>query len=306
VFERFTERARAVLVLAEEEARSLDHGFVGTEHLLLGLIREGDGAAARALESLGISLQVVREKVEDMIGPSGTGSSGKPPFTPRAKQVLELSLREALQLGRNYIGTEHILLGLVREGEGVAAQVLQSLGADLERVQESVTEVLISYRRRDVDDGPGGSLAGVGNNSDLRYPYKMIPGPERSLGSTSLGLRIVGVLLFDDVIRVTWRLHGVPGALTRLVEHATRTSDADVGFRAMRAEVRRTVPDAHDFEPYILLGDDQATGFREIGTTFKALANGEWVGNSDFSPSPPESATTISLAWESDSIELAL
>ncbi len=128
MFERFTDRARRVLVLAQEEARLLNHSFIGTEHILLGLIHEGEGVAAKALESLGISLEAVREKVEETIGMAGTAPSGSPPFTPRAKKVLELSLREALQLGHSYIGTEHMLLGLVREGEGVAATVLVSLG----------------------------------------------------------------------------------------------------------------------------------------------------------------------------------
>ena len=142
VFERFTDRARRVLVLAQEEARLLNHSFIGTEHILLGLIHEGEGVAAKALESLGISLEAVREKVEETIGMAGTAPSGSPPFTPRAKKVLELSLREALQLGHSYIGTEHMLLGLVREGEGVAATVLVSLGADLGRVRQQVIQLM--------------------------------------------------------------------------------------------------------------------------------------------------------------------
>ena len=131
MFERFTDRARRVVVLAQEEARLLNHNYIGTEHILLGLIHEGEGVAAKALESLGISLEAVRAQVEEIIGHGGQAPSGHIPFTPRAKKVLELSLREALQLGHNYIGTEHILLGLIREGEGVAAQVLVKLGADL-------------------------------------------------------------------------------------------------------------------------------------------------------------------------------
>ncbi len=146
MFERFTDRARRVLVLAQEEARLLNHNFIGTEHILLGLIHEGEGVAAKALESLGISLEAVREKVEETIGPAGSSTTGSPPFTPRAKKVLELSLREALQLGHNYIGTEHMLLGLVREGEGVAAQVLVSLGADLSRVRQQVIQLLQGYQ----------------------------------------------------------------------------------------------------------------------------------------------------------------
>ncbi|MGH9030947.1 MAG: Clp protease N-terminal domain-containing protein, partial [Acidimicrobiia bacterium] len=145
MFERFTDRARRVVVLAQEEARLLNHNYIGTEHILLGLIHEGEGVAAKALESLGISLEAVRAQVEEIIGQGGSAPSGHIPFTPRAKKVLELSLREALQLGHNYIGTEHILLGLIREGEGVAAQVLVKLGADLSRVRQQVIQLLSGY-----------------------------------------------------------------------------------------------------------------------------------------------------------------
>jgi predicted amino acid-binding ACT domain protein len=155
VFERFTDRARRVLVFAQEEARLLNHSFLGTEHILLGLIHEGDGVAAQALAQLGISLESVRNKVEETISVSGTPPTGSPPFTPRAKKVLELSLREALQLGHNYIGTEHLLLGLVREGEGVAAQVLVSLGADLARTRQLVIHLLSGYHGQEsVGAGP--------------------------------------------------------------------------------------------------------------------------------------------------------
>ena len=145
MFERFTDRARRVVVLAQEEARLLNHNYIGTEHILLGLIHEGEGVAAKGLESLGISLEAVRSQVEELIGHGASSPSGHIPFTPRAKKVLELSLREALQLGHNYIGTEHILLGLIREGEGVAAQVLVKLGADLSRVRQQVIQLLSGY-----------------------------------------------------------------------------------------------------------------------------------------------------------------
>jgi ATP-dependent Clp protease ATP-binding subunit ClpC len=145
MFERFTDRARRVVVLAQEEARMLNHNYIGTEHILLGLIHEGEGVAAKALESLGISLEAVRSQVEEIIGQGQSAPTGHIPFTPRAKKVLELSLREALQLGHNYIGTEHILLGLIREGEGVAAQVLQKLGADLNRARQKVVEMLAGH-----------------------------------------------------------------------------------------------------------------------------------------------------------------
>ena len=155
MFERFTDRARRVVVLAQEEARLLNHSYIGTEHILLGLIHEGEGVAAKALESLNISLEAVRAQVEEIIGQGGSSPSGHIPFTPRAKKVLELSLREALQLGHNYIGTEHILLGLIREGEGVAAQVLVKLGADLSRVRQQVIQLLSGYQ------GPAGKGEGT-------------------------------------------------------------------------------------------------------------------------------------------------
>jgi len=142
MFERFTDRARSVVVLAQEEARMLNHNYVGTEHILLGLVHEGEGVAAKSLESLGISLDAVRQQIKQIIGQGQDAPSGHIPLTPRAKKVLEMSLREAKQLGHSYIGTEHILLGLVREGEGVAAQVLVKLGADLGRVRQAVVQLL--------------------------------------------------------------------------------------------------------------------------------------------------------------------
>ncbi|HET6209648.1 MAG TPA: Clp protease N-terminal domain-containing protein, partial [Jatrophihabitans sp.] len=161
MFERFTDRARRVVVLAQEEARMLNHNYIGTEHILLGLIHEGEGVAAKAMESLGISLEAVRQQVEEIIGQGQQAPSGHIPFTPRAKKVLELSLREALQLGHNYIGTEHILLGLIREGEGVAAQVLVKLGADLNRVRQQVIQLLNGYQAKE----PAGSSAQEGTPS---------------------------------------------------------------------------------------------------------------------------------------------
>ncbi|MDP9301793.1 MAG: ATP-dependent Clp protease ATP-binding subunit, partial [Actinomycetota bacterium] len=157
--------ARRVVVLAQEEARMLNHNYIGTEHILLGLIHEGEGVAAKALESLNISLEAVRQQVEEIIGQGQAAPTGHIPFTPRAKKVLELSLREALQLGHNYIGTEHILLGLIREGEGVAAQVLQKLGADLNRVRQTVIQLLSGYTggKEQVSAGGGTESAGQGS-----------------------------------------------------------------------------------------------------------------------------------------------
>ena len=164
MFERFTDRARRVVVLAQEEARMLNHNYIGTEHILLGLIHEGEGVAAKALEGMGISLDGVRGQVEEIIGQGQQAPSGHIPFTPRAKKVLELSLREALQLGHNYIGTEHILLGLIREGEGVAAQVLVKLGADLSRVRNTVIQLLSGYQGKEAV-ATGGPAEGTPSTS---------------------------------------------------------------------------------------------------------------------------------------------
>jgi len=157
MFERFTDRARRVVVLAQEEARLLNHDHIGTEHILLGLIHEGEGVAYLALTELGISLDAVRAQVEAEIGQGSEAPGGHIPFTPRAKKVLELSLREALQLGHNYIGTEHILLGLIREGEGVAAQVLVGLGAGLDRVRGQVVQLLANAGASQAEQVAAGS-----------------------------------------------------------------------------------------------------------------------------------------------------
>lgn len=169
MFERFTDRARRVIVLAQEEARMLNHNYIGTEHILLGLIHEGEGVAAKALESMGISLEDVRREVEEIIGQGSQPHTGHIPFTPRAKKVLELSLREGLQMGHKYIGTEFLLLGLIREGDGVAAQVLTKLGADLPRVRQQVIQLLSGYEGNEGEGnqsqggaGPVGAGAGAG------------------------------------------------------------------------------------------------------------------------------------------------
>jgi len=153
MFERFTDRARRVIVLAQDEAKLLNNNYIGTEHILLGLIHEGEGVAAQALESVGATLDALREQVEELVGKGQTAPTGHIPFTPRAKRVLELSLREALQMNHSYIGTEHVLLGLIREGEGVAAQVLIKMGLDLSRVRNAVME-LMQGNQRGTDSGP--------------------------------------------------------------------------------------------------------------------------------------------------------
>lgn len=199
MFERFTDRGRRALVNAQEEARLLGHDHIGTEHLLLGLIHEGDGIAARALMELGVSLEAVRERIEETVGRTTGEPTGNAPFTPRAKKVLELSLREALQLGHSYIGTEHLLLGLVREGEGVAARVLQALGIDLPRVRPSVMQCLSGYQGRASDEAeaapPDSSdsprCAGCSTELDLVLRYRSMTIPPASPNPFPLKVDVV-------------------------------------------------------------------------------------------------------------------
>ena len=180
MFERFSDRARQSVVLAQEEARRLGHTYIGTEHLLLGLLREADGIAAKALMRIGVGLSDVRAEVIEIIGEGSEPPTGHIPFTPRSKKVLELSLREALQLGHNYIGTEHILLGLVREGEGVAAQVLVARGADLARVRATVMTALAVY-------GPGPSGAQQTTRLRTAGAEIAISDAQRLAGNSRLG-----------------------------------------------------------------------------------------------------------------------
>jgi ATP-dependent Clp protease ATP-binding subunit ClpA len=213
MFERFTDRARRVVAQAQEEARRLDHGYIGTEHILLGLLHEGQGVAARALESLGISLEAVRQQVEEIIGRGQQAPSGHIPFTPRAKKVLELSLRESQQLGHNYIGTEHILLGLLREGDGVAAQVLVKLGADLNRVRQQVIQLL-----------------------DGRQPEEPVPAAS---ATRELSLAEVQARLEAVEQRLT--------AIEQRVGTGPETSDLDEQIAQVRREKESAI-DAQDFE----------------------------------------------------------
>jgi ATP-dependent Clp protease ATP-binding subunit ClpC len=170
MFERFTDRARRVVVLAQEEARLLNHNYIGTEHILLGLLHEGDGIAARALDSLGVGLDRTRREVEAVVGRGERAPSGHIPFTPRAKKTMELSLREALQLGDNFIGPEHIMLGLLREGEGAAARVLVAQGTDLNRLRRQVT------RLREAEGAEGG-IEGVAPRRVVARPGLTSQGP---------------------------------------------------------------------------------------------------------------------------------
>jgi ATP-dependent Clp protease ATP-binding subunit ClpA len=177
MFERFNDRARRVIVLAQEEARMLNHNYIGTEHILLGLVHEGEGVAAQALESLNVSLDLVRQQVEEIIGEGQAAPTGHIPFSPRAKKVLELSLREALKIGHNYIGTEHILLGLIREGEGIAARVLWSQGLDVETIQDAVFLSLVGVPPEpSAEGGPTPTEDElVKHAADLARVYSLLP-----------------------------------------------------------------------------------------------------------------------------------
>ncbi len=226
VFERFTDRARQVVVLAQEEARRLNHNYLGTEHLLLGLVHEGEGVAARALESLGISLGSVRQQVEEIIGQGQQAPAGHIPFTPRAKKVIELAQREANDLGHNYIGTEHLLLGLVREGEGVAAQVLVKLGADLAGVREQVVHLL---------HGPAGSVVlGQGRRRGKRARARLV----------------------DDALARIDALDRRLAAIERWTGLRPDLADLDEEMAQVRREKESAI-DAQDFETAAALRDKE-------------------------------------------------
>ena len=238
MFERFTDRARHVVVLAEEEARLLNHNWIGTEHLLLGLIRQGDSVAARALESLGISLDAVRQEVEEIIGQGGQVPSEEIPFTPRSKKVLKLALRESLQLRANYIGPEHILLGLIREGDGVAAQVLVKLGAGPNRARQQVLQLLHGHPAED-------------------------PVPARFAAAK---LRVTTA--------VQTRLEAIEqrlAAIEQRIGTGPDTSDLDEQIDGVRRE-RRAAAEAQDYERATSLGD----GEKEL-LAAKAARQEQWA-----------------------------
>jgi Clp amino terminal domain, pathogenicity island component len=286
VFERFTDRSRRALVFAQEEARLLDHNFIGTEHILLGLLKEGEGLAARVLESLGISIDAVRERVAGTIGPSGSAPSDSRAFTPRARRVLEISLREALQLGHNYIGTEHILLGLVREGEGVAAQVLQSLGVPLPTVRVRVIQLL---NQGMAQYPPPQSGATVEQREWPRYPMKLVAGPATHLGSDGVEFFVTGVLFFDESVQVFWQMSGIPEPIIHLMRDPKLFStNLQQGSSAA----------------YVMLTDDLDTTYERINSSLEARQGGRCTGTSLFTPTVPESATRLSIAWQDQVIEL--
>ena len=249
VFERFTDRARRVVVLAQDEARMLNHDYIGTEHLLLGLIGEGEGVAARALESLGISLDALRQQVEQVIGRGQQAPSGHIPFTPRAKKVMELALREANDLGHSYIGTEHILLGLIREGDGVAAGVLTGLGADRPQVRQQVTQLL-------------GGRAGKG-----------APGAGSRLGKRAR------TRLLEDALAQIGSLDQRLAAIERWVGMRPDLDDLDEKIAQVRREKEAAI-DTQDFEAAAALRDKE----KDLLAT-KASREKQWAAAAASRPS---------------------
>jgi hypothetical protein len=278
MFERFTDRARRVIVLAQEEARLLNHNYIGTEHILLGLIHEEEGVAARALTELGISLEAVRVEVEEIIGQGQSAPTGHIPFTPRAKKVLELSLREALQLGHNYIGTEHILLGLIREGEGVAAQVLIKLGGSRDQVRAKVIQVLS-------DAGPGAEQVPGGQVrlSQEAVTAMIAGGPGAYQEQTSPELVRV-VPLAREVFR---------GSGLRVVLISLEIWSGWLDLRYALLPVDPQGPElALDFDWRV--SDDAGTMYELMGT---ATGGGRLlrIHQLSFRPAPPEAARTLTL-----------
>jgi hypothetical protein len=276
MFERFTDRARRVVVLAQEEARFLDHNYIGTEHLLLGLLHEGEGAAAQALGQLrGVSLERVRSEVEQIIGRGKSAAGEHIPFTPRSKKVLELSLREALNLGHNYIGTEHILLGLIREGEGVAVQVLVKLGADLPGLRQQVIEVV---NRRGEEQGPSMRFA-----SSAAPPF----GAQHAR-STPVPPTLTRVVPIAREVEISeWR---------RLVLLSLEIwSDwVDLRVSVSSAEGERRAPLGTAAYDDWTLADDLGTTYQRLGTSISGDDLFQ-VHQATFAPSPPAEATTLTL-----------
>ena len=246
MFERFTDRARRVVVLAQEEARMLDHNYIGTEHLLLGLIHEGEGIAAKALEAMGISLDAVRQQVEVVIGRGQHAPSGHIPFTPRAKRVLELSQRESDQLGHHSIGTEHILLGLVREGDGVAAQVLVKLGADLNQLRQQVIQIL-----------QGSTVEGAGERGMRRRPRTMRAGAIEDIAAR--------------IDATDQRL----AAIERWVGMGPNMRDLEMEIAQLRRDKESAI-DSQDFETAAALRDKEKRLLDD-----KACKETSWVAGSD-------------------------
>jgi hypothetical protein len=306
VLERFTERSKRVLAFSQDEARLLGHNFIGTEHLLLGILRETDCVAAHCLRQLGVSLPVIRQMLETTIGPVDGELTKAPPFTPRSKKVLELSLREARQLGHEYIGTEHILLGLIREGEGLAVQILQSLGVAPSRVRGQVVSAINGASPASSEPPvPIPAVPFEGHRSPLlrnlsqsmqpnvsdwaRYPTRILPGRARRLGSDGLYFRVVGVLLYDEGVQVLWRMSGIPKPIADWMRDPAAFSPALQNERSVA---------------FVVLRDDVGTDYTAAEPRMGAQSETEWAGSSTYTPATPASALRLSVEWQDETIDI--
>jgi Clp amino terminal domain, pathogenicity island component len=286
MFERFTDGARRVVVLAQHEARHLNHNYIGTEHLLLGLLADGasgdEDVAAAALDSLGISLEMIRHDVEEIIGKGITTPGDHIPFTPRAKKVLELSLREALQLGHNYIGTEHILLGLVREGEGVAAQVLVKHGAGLNSVRERVIELLVQRPGRDQPEGEPGPGAAT-----MRVHRTVVAPP-------MLGRMLSQPPELARVVPIGRQVEIGEGLRLVLLSLEIWSGWLDLRLATVCSAPGRSASQLLASYSDWQLSDDLDTDYRQVGTS----SSGDdqlHLGQVSFQPSPPPEAKRLTL-----------
>jgi ATP-dependent Clp protease ATP-binding subunit ClpC len=277
MFERFTDRARRVVVLAQEEARLLNHNYIGTEHILLGLLREGEGVAAETLDRVGVSLDRVRSEVEQIIGRGDTAPGGHIPFTPRSKKVLELSLREALGLGHNYIGTEHILLGVLREGEGVAAQVLVKLGADLATVRQRVIDVL---NERGGQEGAG----------TVRFSTMAPP----ATGARQARAKGAGQPRLRRVLPIAREVEISPGRRLALLSLDIWSEWVDLRATLSSTQEERTPLLGTAGYGEWTLADDVGTPYRCLGTHFGGDDLFQ-THESTFAPPPPPEATALTL-----------
>ncbi len=281
MFERFTDRARRVVVLAQEEARHLDHNYIGTEHILLGLIHEREGVAARALTALDISLEAVRAQVEEIIGRGDQAPTGHIPFTPRAKKVLELSLREALALGHNYIGTEHILLGLIREGEGVAAQVLVKLGGSLDRVRQQVIQLLADASQLQAEQ-----VAGMPTRITQQQAMAMVAGGPGAYQEQEPPELVRVVPLAREVLRGF-------GIRMVLISLEVWTGWLDLRYALLPDQPPTSAP-MHDIAIEWQVTDDAGTGYELAGA---ASGGGRLLRIHQLTvrPAPPEQARRLTL-----------
>jgi hypothetical protein len=281
MFERFTDRARRVVVLAQEEARHLDHNYIGTEHILLGLIHEREGVAARALTALDISLEAVRAQVEEIIGRGDQAPTGHIPFTPRAKKVLELSLREALGLSHNYIGTEHILLGLIREGEGVAAQVLAKLGGSLDRVRQQVIQLLADASQLQAEQ-----VAGMPTRITQQQAMAMVAGGPGAYQEQEPPELVRVVPLAREVLRGF-------GIRMVLISLEVWTGWLDLRYALLPDQPPTSAP-MHDIAIEWQVTDDAGTGYELAGA---ASGGGRLLRIHQLTvrPAPPEQARRLTL-----------